>query len=363
MKIILPILALVLGAMIAGAVLPSGGLDLRRVAAEPAESAKTAAKPASEPADGWNGTEPASLPTPAHSQQSQSANSTPPTPPVSLLASSNEKMLAAVALPILERAREELQRRESMSARVRYQINLFEQQLIGSGGYWQSGRGSDKRVRFELRVQRSEDYSHWLQVCDGRYVWTAAETLNGPLLTRLDLNRIRKQQELQWGYTTFSDGVLWDWGGLPKMLKVLEQNFTWSRAVSGVLEPDKTPAWALTGEWKPKNLAALVPEQAARIAAAPTPTFELFPPQIPARITLYIRQQDFFVQRIEYRSPQGVRGGAELPPEQWPVALTLEFTDVVFDQRLDEQIFAYQPGRQEVLDVTDNVLLSLLLKP
>jgi hypothetical protein len=247
------------------------------------------------------------------------------------------------------------------------QIDLFDQQLIGTGGYWQNGAGAEKQLRFELRVQRDTQYTSWLQICDQRYLWTATESVGGPLLTRLDLRKIQVAQEQQWGYSTFTAGVIWNWGGLPKLLHVLENHFHWDQALPGTLEPNKTAAWAITGTWRGEVLQTLAPEVAASLAQGQSLDANRMAGQLPGQVTLYIRQGDFFPQRIEYRRPpalpSGWKTGGESSAAEWPLCAVLEFTDVAFDEPLDARIFQYHSGRQEVLDVTENVLLSLKLQP
>src|SRR4051812_21497787 len=49
---------------------------------------------------------------------------------------------------ILERTRDELDRLPHFSARVRYRVALFDQELIGAGTYFQSGVGQQKKLRY-----------------------------------------------------------------------------------------------------------------------------------------------------------------------------------------------------------------------
>lgn len=250
---------------------------------------------------------------------------------------------------ILERTRNEMDRIEQFSARVRYRVALFDQELIGAGTYFQSGAGQQKKLRFELRLQAQDAVIGAMQVCDGRYVWSNTETFAGPLLTRLDLRRLRQRRE-QLGVELPEE--LWAWGGLPKLLKNLETAFQWDQALTGYLEAEKMPAWSIRGMWRGEEYAKLVPQ------AQPSSEGIMsgFPSQVPGCILLYIRQQDYFPQRIEYRRPPlGAKGN--VPVEEWVPCVMIEFTDIVTDRQIEPGIFEFQPGKQqEVVDVTDNVL-------
>jgi hypothetical protein len=251
---------------------------------------------------------------------------------------------------ILERTRGELDRLEQLSARVRFRIALFDQELIGAGTYFQSGAGQQKKLRSELRLQTQDDVIGALQVCDGRYLWSNSETFIGPMLTRVDLRRVRQRREQQ---GTANADEIWAWGGLPKLLKNLETSFQWDQALTGYLEADKTPAWSIRGMWRGEQYAKLVPEQTPQLGET---VLGGFPAQVPGSVTLYIRQQDYFPQRIEYRRPP-VGTQANTPPEEWVPCVMIEFTDIAMDRPLEPGVFEFQPGKQqEVVDLTDNLL-------
>ncbi len=227
---------------------------------------------------------------------------------------------------------------------------MFDQELIGAGTYFQAGAGQEKRLRSELRLQADDSVIGGLQVCDGRYVWSNNETFAGPMLTRIDLRRLRQRRE-----SSFRDEPqeLWAWGGLPKLLKNLERSFQWDQALAGYLETDKTPAWSIRGMWRAEEYAKLVPQG---MPPANEPILGGFPAQVPGCVTLYIRQQDYFPQRIEYRRPP-VGAKENMPPEEWVPCVLIEFTDITTDRPLEPGIFDFQPGKQqEIVDLTDNLL-------
>src|SRR5262245_16863510 len=55
---------------------------------------------------------------------------------------------------LLVEAGTRLERRPSVTARVRHQSVINGQQLYGVGSYWQLGTGDDLRVRMELQIGR-----------------------------------------------------------------------------------------------------------------------------------------------------------------------------------------------------------------
>jgi hypothetical protein len=287
----------------------------------------------------------------------------PPTPirehqvPVSTELVAAEPAIVAASSPqatsaqrILERTRYELDRLEQFSARVRFRVALFDQELIGAGTYFQTGVGQQKKLRSELRLQTGDTVVGALQVCDGRYVWSNTETFLGPMLTRVDLRRLRQRRE-QLGQELPEE--LWAWGGMPKLLKSLETSFQWDQAQTGYLEADKSPAWSIRGMWRGEEYAKLVPQQAGQIAGG---VLGGFPPQLPGSVTIYIRQKDYFPARIEYRRPPlGTK--KNVPPDEWVPCVMIEFTDIATDRPIEPGTFEFQPGKQqEVVDLTDNLM-------
>ncbi|MDX1961623.1 MAG: hypothetical protein SFX18_00630 [Pirellulales bacterium] len=261
-----------------------------------------------------------------------------------------------IATSLLERARQELSLRPALTATIRMQVDLLDQQLIGSGQYWQTGTGADTRVRWEMRVQHGAQATPWLQIADGRYVWTSARTIGGPLITRLDLQRLRYAQLKSLGYDPLDTGEIWAWAGLPQFLQNVEKHWQLQSVVGGTLEPRQTAAWALHARWQPSSLQSLAPPPAGEKSAEPGVPFQ-WPPHLPAALTLYLRQSDFLPLRWEYRRPPA--DDSTLPPEQWPICLIVELVDPLTPAEIDSRIFKFYPAKQELLDVTENVITSL----
>jgi hypothetical protein len=88
---------------------------------------------------------------------------------------------------LLRLAGERIDRYASIAASLRYRIQLFDSELIGSGLYQQAGQGSERRIRMELRTQLGEETTSRLQVCDGDALWTYVEAPDGTQLEWLDL--------------------------------------------------------------------------------------------------------------------------------------------------------------------------------
>src|SRR5262245_8219509 len=86
----------------------------------------------------------------------------------------------------------QLERRETITARLRYHVSLDDRRLDGAGGYWQQGSGDTLRVRLELRVA---EQTNLLQVSTGRVLWTDLTLPSGRAVSKVDLRQLRNFAE------------------------------------------------------------------------------------------------------------------------------------------------------------------------
>ena len=258
---------------------------------------------------------------------------------------------------LLRTASERIDGYHSIAVAVRYQIQLFRSELIGSGLYQQTGQGSERRFRLELRTQLGEEVASRLQVCDGNTLWSYRESSDGAHLERLDLRRVRAAQRQTGNLPPQSPVEELAVGGLPRLMQGLRLNFRTLGAEAGYL--GDAAMWAVELEWKPVVLAALVPEQQERILAGKSCDFAELS-HLPERVMVFLGHDDLFPRRIEFRrrtedvsdeNRGGVGGG-----DEFAAAVTVEFTDVQFDQPIDLRQFQYGPAA--ATDVTDAFLQS-----
>jgi hypothetical protein len=260
---------------------------------------------------------------------------------------------------LLRAARERLDRYASAAALVRYRIVMFDSELIGTGMYQQAGQGSERRYRLELKTQLGDKPTSLLHVCDGETLWTYRERPDGTPRThieRLDLRRVRAAQGEASQLATKAPLEELATGGLAKLIEGLRSSFRPLSADAGYL--DTMPMWAIELEWKPTVLASLLSEKQGHAEARRGDLSEHS--QIPERIMVYLGHEDLFPRRIEFRrraaeennavgAGQG-RGGEFVP------AVSVEFTDVRFNEPIDPRQFDYGPA--SAVDVTEAFLRS-----
>jgi hypothetical protein len=150
-------------------------------------------------------------------------------------------------------------------------------------------------------------------------------------------------------------------GGLPKLLASLHHNFDFAPPRDDELQhvsPDgrsveRLPVHVIRGRWKPDRLAAVLAKGKGKDA----------PQQLPDAVELVLGRADqphpLFPYRITYLQDaeadgaQG-RGGEPLRP-----MLVLELYGVHRKGDLDPRDFDYQPGSQDVADLTTAYLQRL----
>ncbi len=265
---------------------------------------------------------------------------------------------------LVSQAARRLGQQPSVEASLRQKINLFGQQLVGTGQYLQKQSDSGPLLRLELKVQIGEQLTSMLQVRDGRFLWIRRELPGGATLGRVDLNRIRAAIR-QTGREPLSDSTT-NWmalGGLPRLLGGLDENFQFGPARAAHLG-DK-PVWIADGRWKTEKLSEMLPDQKDSIAAGRPPDLTRLSPQLPTSVRVVLGQRDLIPYQIEYRRPAPGAGAATQSNNPGSPVVVLELFDVHQRQNLQQQHFAYHPGNQQIADHTDLFLqnMGLLEKP
>src|SRR5688572_15573295 len=117
----------------------------------------------------------------------------------------------------------------AISAEMRYRIDAFGHQLVGTGNYLQYGEGAEKLVRLDLRMQVGDKPATVQEIRGEESYWVRRDVPPAPpTLGRVDLRQLRKslsQSTVPTGSDVLPQG---DWimlGGLARLVTTLEQNF------------------------------------------------------------------------------------------------------------------------------------------
>jgi hypothetical protein len=246
---------------------------------------------------------------------------------------------------IVAQAAAAIQARTAVSANLRFRATLRGATMLGSGAYWQQGRGPKRVARLELRMQIGDQTSTLTQVCDGLHLWTHRTLAGKSTLTRIDLQRAAREA----GARDMGDGppLLPPAGGLPQILVGLAEQFEFRGLEQTSVQA--IPMWMLSGTWSRARLRELLPQQADEVGQGRGADFERLAPHVPDRVELVLGQDDLFPYRIEY-SREGEEGARQ-------TLVALEFFNVRIGEPVDARQFIYRPPPDlEIVDVTDEFL-------
>jgi hypothetical protein len=289
---------------------------------------------------------------------------------------------AAAGDRLIVQAINQLDRHNSVAARLRHQASIAGAQLYGVGSYWQQGRGEHLRVRMELQIAGQD--SSLLQVANRGYLWVDRQLPTGRTVTRINLRQLRADPVLSAGeFDSIRPGeaswspVLPDLvahcGGLSSLLAALGDNFSFlpPQAMRLALSPPLTeqatniPVFAVVGHWKPEKLALLTAAgPAAKVSDKDHDDARFLPERIPQEVLLLVGQADLFPYRIEYRrleTPRAANQGGTAIPYQLSAdpLVALELSDVSFDVPIDGGQFDFNTRDVDFDDQTAKVLERL----
>jgi hypothetical protein len=265
----------------------------------------------------------------------------------------------------LMRAAAQLDRHDSICARLRHRVAVNGQELYGVGSYWQQGSGEELKVRLELQLAGQD--AKLLQVSNSWFLWIDRLLPTGRTIIRYNLRQLRADPALtppdldkldpgKANWTAIQPLLLAHSGGLPSLLASLNENFHFLPPQPMRLaieppaggQPTNVAVFAIVGQWKPEKLAALLAKSGdpAKEAASKKQKAPKIPERIPQEVLLLVGQADLFPYRIEYRQLETpVTTNPNGPPIPYqlsnhPLAV-LELSDVVFDAQIPAGQFDY----------------------
>jgi hypothetical protein len=249
----------------------------------------------------------------------------------------------------------------AISAEMRYRVDAFGHQLVGTGSYLQYGLEAEKLVRLDLKLQVGDKLATVQEIRGAEAYWVRRDVPPIPAtLGYVDLRQLRKSAAS--ANAVAGAGVMPqdDWimlGGLGRLVAALDQNFAFQEPKGDEIQFTaadgksvvRLPIWTVSGQWKPERLAALTEQEAGKAGGLPE--------QLPDRVELVLGRTEavlpLFPYRISYfRTPpkekNAAKDGAVPAPRE---LLTLELFNVS-RKPIDPREFQYQPGDQDVKNLT-----------
>jgi hypothetical protein len=311
---------------------------------------------------------PASPPPMAHATGATSVSpqsgSTQPSPAAGGTAVANQNQGNA----LLAQSMASLAQYNSLAAKIRQRVELFDQQLVGTGSYCQ-GPVESHLLRWELKIRVGDQVTSLLQVCDGRSLWIHRQSSDKAMLEHVDMTRLRDakrnakvegaRQDGTATPDTVTPGTLaapsLGSGGLSRLLMHLDRSFRFTSVQP--VQLGRTPMRALRGEWEPGYLTRWLPKQRAAIeAGTPADTSKLMD-HLPDHVVVFLGRDDLFPYRIEYRRKSPTLVGRALgKTDEFRTLLVMEFFDVQFNPPLEKSLFVFEPGDATKIDKTEEYL-------
>jgi hypothetical protein len=245
-----------------------------------------------------------------------------------------------------------MERRPNVTAKLRYESRLGDETLMGAGNFWQLGTGPQRLTRWEMQTQVADKSASYVQVFDGRYLWTDRHLPSGRQVRRLDVGNLKARLRSSVGTTATPS----DWedlisgaefrGGLSQMLADLLRRYQF--AAPRATELNGFALDALIGHWRPEQFAELCPLQGEDQA---------WPAQLPHHVLLMVGRNNLFPYLIEFRRAEDANLAENLSglqPARDPLT-RYEIFEVRFADATDSLVFQFKPGDVDWSDETSLV--------
>jgi hypothetical protein len=248
-----------------------------------------------------------------------------------------------------------------IEAKTRQRVNIFGQQLVGSGTYLQLTSGPRLMLRLDLKLQVAARSASLQQISDGDTFWVRRSQGEETTLVRVNLRRLRDAASRIGPSDVPPPFTLWmALGGLPKLLAALDTHFAFD--VPRATTAGQLPVWNLEGRWKPAILANLLPEQRQAILAGEPADLSKLPPHLPHGVTLILGRDQvipLFPYGISYYRSVAVDGDSDAPADRQAM-VTWELFEVRFRPDLNASLFDYRPNDSQQVDERTDEYVSRL---
>ncbi len=186
---------------------------------------------------------------------------------------------------LVAQAAQRLLRAPGIEAKTRQRVNIFDQQLVGSGTYLQLAQGPRLLLKLDLKLQLGEESTSLRQISDGDFLWVLRRQKDQTSVSRVNMRRLLEAAAK--AEPTVVPPSLWlALGGVPRLLSQLEENFQFRAPQPLVI--GNLPVWSVEGEWKPAVLARLLPDQKDDILAGREAHLETLPEHLPHGVTIIL---------------------------------------------------------------------------
>lgn len=244
-----------------------------------------------------------------------------------------------------------------LQAKTRQTVELFDQQLVGSGSYCQLTNGPKLYLELELKLPVGDKTTSLRQISDGDVFWEVHDEDSSTSVSYVNLLTLRSAASKT--KPTVAPSFWMALGGLPRLLTELEAHFQFQPPQPTMI--GELPVWRLHGEWKPQVLAKLLPEQRDAILAGSSVRWDDVPEQMPHGVTLVLGR-DNIIPLFPYSFAffrYGAGAATQSQPQRRRAIFTWELFEVRVRTDLQPKDFDFRPNHREVTDRTSEYLERL----
>ncbi len=233
----------------------------------------------------------------------------------------------------------------SFSCRIRQHSAASDHQVEAEGQYWQLGQGAGQlKMMLALKPDKSAVATNWLQVSDGRLLWTS---IGGEPPRRVYLDRVRQalgnivrdpnQQREAALYLAI--------GGHAEMLRCLYYRYRWFKVWAGTDDHGRD-VWQLVGTLRTEmpRPCSYTRVDSQLVMASPAP-------EVPTDVRLTLGRDEkslLFPHRIEYYRREKREGGLQ---GKLVRVSTIERDEVVSPISVSPDFFHFQvPDEADQID-------------
>ncbi len=243
-----------------------------------------------------------------------------------------------------------------IEAKSRQRVNIFDQQLVGSGTYLQLTQGPKLLLKLDLKLQVDGDSSSLRQISDGDSLWVIQRHNAATHVSRVNMRRLR-EAAAKVQPAALPPSLWMALGGIPRLLSQLADHFQFHKPQP--LTINGLPVWKVEGQWKPEILAKLLPDQEADILAGRGARLDELPEHLPHGVTLILgRDQIIPLFPYSFSFYRDVKVEGEEQTRRVPL-VTWELFEVRIRPDLQPSEFEFRPTDQQIEERTEEYLTRL----
>ena len=270
---------------------------------------------------------------------------------------------------LVEKALQNLLNLSPFRAKLTQRVDLFGQEIVGTGSYLQAGQGIEKLIRMELKMNVGGQLLSVQQISNRRFFWIRRELAGESTLARVDLQKIR--DAVAAADSLPRQGLIDNWvvlGGIPRLISALLHNCNFDRPLEQEMKAGDVlmKVWVVEGGWSQAARQGFVARDGTTLDEVGVGEARLeLPEYLPQRVRLVLGRDErlpLFPYRIEFLAAKSENSQGNTPTAvkaRLQPMVTLEMFNVTRADDIDGAAFEYQPGDQIVDHQTEFYLKRL----